>query len=76
MLGLEGAVRPPRHASPVEIDRLGEELVAVLAQAVDVDLAALHRPEPAAAGFVAQIAGPIGRADEQALPRLVHFVPP
>ena len=39
-------------------------------------LPALHRPEPAAAGFVAQISILVSGADENALPRLDHFQPP
>ena len=42
--------------------------------AFEVDVAGLDRPEPAAAGFVAQIGALVGGADEAALPRLDHFM--
>ena len=48
-------VRPSRHTMPIAIDGFGEKLVAVVRQAIDVDVSAFDRPEATASGFIAQI---------------------
>src|SRR5262245_22379529 len=62
------------HAGAIEVDGFGEQLVAIAAQGIEIDFAGLHWPEASIAGFVPEIARLVGRADERALPRLVHFV--
>jgi hypothetical protein len=64
------------YAAVVELDGLGEELVAVVAQRVDVDLPALDRPEAPAARLVAKVGVLVGGADEDALLRLVDLERP
>jgi hypothetical protein len=45
-----------RHAC---IDRLGERLMAIGFQFLDIDLPAIHRPEAATAGLVSHWQGPL-----------------
>ena len=70
VLALELPIRPPWLAVPVELDGLGEELVAVAGKLSDIDAPGFHGPEAPAAGFVAQIGVLVRCADENALPRL------
>src|SRR5262245_11096281 len=67
-LALEGFVGPPRVALAIAGHGLGEKLITIPLQALELDAPALHRPEAAAAGFVAKVAVLVGRADENALP--------
>ena len=64
VLSLELAIRPPWDALLVKRDRLGKELIAILRQRLDVDAGCLYRPEPPAAGFIAQVGVAIRGADE------------
>src|SRR5262249_49137646 len=64
VLLLEFAIRPPVLASAIERDSLGEELVAILRQRLDIDARGLDWPEPASTGFVAEISFAIGAADK------------
>ena len=70
MPSLEVSIGPPLLAAVVEVHRFREELVAVRGQALDIDLADLHRPEASTASLVAQIGVLVGGADEDALARL------
>ena len=70
---LELAIRPPCATRAIEVNRFGEQLVAILSEAIDVDRSAFEWPETAAARFVAQICFLVGRADEHALPRFDHL---
>ena len=58
---------------PITVHRFGKKLVAVRLQSIDINIAGLDRPEPAATGFVTQISFAIGGADEHALARLDYF---
>ena len=67
--------QPPRLASAVERDCLGPQLVAVLGDEINVDPAAADRQEAACAGFVLEVGGGIGAADEDGLPWGLDDVP-
>src|SRR6266851_4826785 len=75
VLSLEIRVGPPLDTPAVELGRLGEELIPVTDQGIDIDGADLDRPEAPASGFVPQIGGLIGGSDEKALPRLNDLLP-
>src|SRR5262249_31535802 len=70
---LKVAIGPPRHASAVERDGFGEQLIAVVFEGFEIDLARFDRPEPAVAGLIAQVDLLVGGAEEHALPWLVHL---
>src|SRR3954449_2283819 len=76
VLSLERLVGPPLLTEAIEMHGLREQLVSVLVQPVDVDGADLDRPEPAAAGLVAEIACLVCSANEDALPWLNHLETP
>ena len=69
MLRSKVFVGPPAFACVEARHGLGEQLIAISRQGIDVDGSGLDRPEAPAAGFVAQIGVPVGGADENALPR-------
>src|SRR5262249_12050712 len=75
MLLLEFGIGPPMHAAAIEVDGLGKYLIVILAQCVEVNIAALDRPKTPVAGFVLQIERLVRGADEHALPWLMHFFP-
>src|SRR5262245_31476008 len=52
---LESAIGPPRHASPKQVDGLSEELIAISAQGIEVDLTDLERPDSSGAGFIGEV---------------------
>src|SRR5262249_28834389 len=72
---LEFLVRPPWLASLVFDDGFGKQQITVLFQRIDIDAACRHRPEPAAAGLVAQVNIIVRGADEHTLPWLDDFGP-
>ena len=70
MLGLECLIGPPPLALAVKLHRFGKKLIAVPRERIGVDDADLDGPEPAPAGFIAQIRRLVRCADEDALARL------
>jgi hypothetical protein len=68
-LALEFLVGPPLHPGAIAIDRFGKKLIAISNQPFNIDGADLDRPEPACAGFVAQVAILIRGASKNALTR-------
>lgn len=71
---LEVSIWPPFRAGAIGLDGLGEQLVAVVTQRLDIDRANLHRPESAPARLVAQIGRLVSCAYEQALARFDRFL--
>jgi len=63
VLAFEILLGPPMFALAVGDHGLGEKLVAVVAQRVEINGADLDGPEAAGAGFVAQVSIARGRAD-------------
>src|SRR5262249_27686549 len=70
----EIAVWPPMHTGMIEVHGLGEDLVAVAAQGIDVDLVGHDRPEAPIPGLIPQVARLVGGADECTLPWRVYFL--
>ena len=64
VLCLERLVGPPLCALSVEMDGFGEELVTVADEGLDVDLPCVDGPEPAPAGFVAEVDGLVCCSDK------------
>src|SRR4051812_891965 len=55
MLALELLARPPARAVVIGLDGFSEQVLPILNERFDVDLAAPDRPEPTTARFVAQV---------------------
>jgi hypothetical protein len=64
---LEILIRPPRLAGAISNDCFGKHLIAIASEFVRGDNPSSDRPEPAAAGLVAQIPVAIGGANEDTL---------
>jgi len=75
-LALEYCIGPPLLAGAMAAHGLGNKLIAIVAQRVNIDPADLSRPEATPAGFVVQIGALVGRANEKTLPRLVTSMRP
>jgi hypothetical protein len=76
MFGLEVAIGPPFSASAILMDRLGEELVAIMRQRVGIDRAYLNGPKAAPACFVTKMRVFVRCPDENALAGLDHLLAP
>jgi hypothetical protein len=68
MRRFEFLFRPPSHALPKQLRRVGEELVAISFQSFQIDRGGPGRPIAPVAGFVAQIGAPTRRRTFFVLP--------
>src|SRR5213079_2821951 len=74
----EADIWPPLFAGLKTFDGFSEELVSIIGEQAELDLACdagAHWPEAPAAGRIAQVLLLVGRANEDALPRLFDFLP-
>jgi hypothetical protein len=76
VIDLELGIGPPVFARVIGHRRFRQQLVTIALEVLDQNLTAAHRPEPPAAGFIAQIHLLIGCADKHALPRFDHVHTP